>query len=229
MIFRDVVFIFSALLISVQISHAEELVARIYGQPIYRSDISISKEAKEGWKKSRTEKEIKEELEILERLLLSKIIFDKAFSYTFGENSYTPTEKETQAYLEAKQRIEIESKYKDKYKYINELKSSMTLDQRKAEDEEQYKMAQLEVRRWKIDKCLYQKYGGRILYQQAGLEPVDAYRMLIIDINKGGQVEIISPEFRSILSPPIISEKQIFMNEKDAKTAFDQPWWEKGK
>ncbi|HEY0943857.1 MAG TPA: hypothetical protein VGD81_01275, partial [Opitutaceae bacterium] len=32
------------------------------------------------------------------------------------------------------------------------------------------------VRAWKINKALYAQYGGRVIFQQAGPEPLDAYR-----------------------------------------------------
>jgi hypothetical protein len=32
------------------------------------------------------------------------------------------------------------------------------------------------IRQWKINKALYDQYGGRIIYQQLGPEPLDAYR-----------------------------------------------------
>ena len=35
------------------------------------------------------------------------------------------------------------------------------------------------IRNWKINKTLHAEYGGRIIYQQLGLEPLDAYRMFL--------------------------------------------------
>jgi hypothetical protein len=32
------------------------------------------------------------------------------------------------------------------------------------------------IRQWKLNRPLYQHYGGRIIYQQLGPEPLDAYR-----------------------------------------------------
>ena len=34
-------------------------------------------------------------------------------------------------------------------------------------------MAQQFVRAWKINKALYEKYGGRVIFQQAGVEPLE--------------------------------------------------------
>ncbi len=40
-------------------------------------------------------------------------------------------------------------------------------------------MAQSLIRQWKINKALYDEYGGRIIYQQFGPEPLDAYRRFL--------------------------------------------------
>jgi hypothetical protein len=40
----------------------------------------------------------------------------------------------------------------------------------------QRQMARDIIRQWKINKALYEQYGGRIIYQQLGPEPIDAYR-----------------------------------------------------
>ena len=40
-------------------------------------------------------------------------------------------------------------------------------------------MAESLIRKWKINKALYDRYGGRIIYQQFGPEPLDAYRQFL--------------------------------------------------
>jgi len=40
-------------------------------------------------------------------------------------------------------------------------------------------MARAVIRQWKINKSLYDRYGGRIIYQQLGPEPLDAYRAFL--------------------------------------------------
>ena len=40
-------------------------------------------------------------------------------------------------------------------------------------------MAESLIRQWKINKALYDRYGGRIIYQQFGPEPLDAYRQFL--------------------------------------------------
>lgn len=217
--YRTIAFIATLLFFTVRISYAEDLVARVYGQAIHRSDISFSKEEIDRWKKIRTDKEIKETLEQVEHARLSQLIFDNAYSNILGENSYKPTEQEIQSFLKALPESKV----------MKEIKSKMPADQLKAAEENRYRMAQKIVRSWKINKRLYEKYGGRIAYQQAGLESVDAYLMFVNEVVKNGKVEIIASEFRSILTPTIALGNQKFMNDADAKRAFDEPWWNKKK
>jgi len=40
-------------------------------------------------------------------------------------------------------------------------------------------MARGLIRHWKINKALHEQYGGRIIYQQLGPEPLDAYRQFL--------------------------------------------------
>ncbi len=35
------------------------------------------------------------------------------------------------------------------------------------------------ILRWKVNRALYRRYGGRIIFQQAGPEPLDAYRTFL--------------------------------------------------
>jgi pyruvate/oxaloacetate carboxyltransferase len=205
--------------ITTGISNAEELVARVYGQAIYRSDISISKADIDKWRGIKTENEIKETIKQVERIRLSQIIFDSAYSNVLGENSYKPTEQEIESLLKALPESKV----------IIDIKSKMTTDQLKTADENRYKMAHQIVRSWKINKRLYEKYVGRIAYQQAGLESIDAYILFLNEIVKNGKVEIMISEFRSILTPTINIENQKFMSVKDAKRAFEKPWWENKK
>jgi len=205
--------------ITTGISNAEELVARVYGQAIYRSDISISKADIDKWRGIKTENEIKETIKQVERIRLSQIIFDSAYSNVLGENSYKPTVQEIESLLKALPESKV----------IIDIKSKMTTDQLKTADENRYKMAHQIVRSWKINKRLYEKYDGRIAYQQAGLESIDAYILFLNEIVKNGKVEIMISEFRSILTPTINIENQKFMSVKDAKRAFEKPWWENKK
>jgi hypothetical protein len=46
------------------------------------------------------------------------------------------------------------------------------------------------IRQWKINRALYQQYGGRIIFQQGGPEPLDAYRAFLEDSAARGSFRI---------------------------------------
>jgi hypothetical protein len=51
-------------------------------------------------------------------------------------------------------------------------------------------MARTLIRQWKISKALHEQYGGRIIYQQLGPEPLDAYRAFLRQRQAGGAFAI---------------------------------------
>lgn len=54
-------------------------------------------------------------------------------------------------------------------------------------------MAKSTVLRYRINEALYREYGGRLIIQQAGLEPVDAYLALIDAAAQSGELTIEPP------------------------------------
>ena len=55
----------------------------------------------------------------------------------------------------------------------------LTSEEKTQVDAMQRDMARGIIRQWKINKALYDQYGGRIIYQQLGPEPLDAYRQFL--------------------------------------------------
>jgi hypothetical protein len=50
------------------------------------------------------------------------------------------------------------------------------------------------IRQWKINRALYQQYGGRIIFQQGGPEPLDAYRKFLEEDAARGDFRIANPD-----------------------------------
>jgi hypothetical protein len=84
------------------------------------------------------------------------------------------------------------------------------------------------VRQWKINQALYRQYGGRVIFQQGGPEPVDAYRRFLEEQEKEGNFAITDQNFagkfwdyyrndaiHSFYPPGSEEEKQ----------AIETPWW----
>lgn len=85
--------------------------------------------------------------------------------------------------------------------FIEKMKSGMAEKGLVAEDEltEKERNEATEVRRqfatsiirhWKINKALYAAYGGRIIYQQLGPEPLDAYHRFLEERQEDGAFTI---------------------------------------
>jgi hypothetical protein len=84
------------------------------------------------------------------------------------------------------------------------------------------------IRQWKINRALYRQYGGRIIFQQGGPEPLDAYRRFLEAARARGDFEIVDPDLEAAFwryyrtdaihsfYPPGSSEES---------QAFATPWW----
>lgn len=83
------------------------------------------------------------------------------------------------------------------------------------------------VASWKMNKALYKKYGGRVIFQQAGIEPIDAYRAQLKDIREKGALKILQPAYGDVFSE---FERDLDMGHNylsdDGDKYFDRPYWE---
>jgi hypothetical protein len=55
----------------------------------------------------------------------------------------------------------------------------LTPEEKAEVDAMRREMASGIIRQWKLNKALYDQYGGRLIYQQLGPEPLDAYRQFL--------------------------------------------------
>ncbi len=51
-------------------------------------------------------------------------------------------------------------------------------------------MGRAMIRQWKLNRALYEQYGGRIIFQQLGPEPLDAYRRYLEERQAAGDFAI---------------------------------------
>ena len=90
-------------------------------------------------------------------------------------------------------------------------------------------MARAIIRQWKINKALYTQYGGRIIYQQLGAEPLDAYREFLGQRRAEGAFGIQDPALAEGFWRYFTDESiHDFMEPggADAARAFKVPPWE---
>jgi len=87
------------------------------------------------------------------------------------------------------------------------------------------------IRQWKINKALYEQYGGRIIYQQLGPEPLDAYRRYLEERQSAGDFTIRDPEMSEAFWRYFRDESIHDFMEKgseDESRAFTVPPWQAG-
>ncbi len=89
-------------------------------------------------------------------------------------------------------------KEKDKLTHeLVELDASISSLQIIAKDDLAESVAEMFVGPWKINKSLYEKYGGMVIHQQLGTEAVGAMQRWLEENEKAGRFAIVDPELRS--------------------------------
>jgi heat shock protein HslJ len=169
-----------------------------------------------------------------------------AVATLFGEPVHAATIDELQRVLvtalldryAAEQGIEVPETEVDAY--LERMRRRMAADGLTAEDdltEEEREQATAMrrsmgaalIRRWKINKSLYETYGGRIMYQQFGPEPLDAYRQYFEERSAAGDFSVDDPDMAEAFWSYFTDEKRHdFMDpdSEDAARAFRTPPWE---
>ena len=88
-------------------------------------------------------------------------------------------------------------------------------------------MARSMIRNWKLNRALYAQYGGRVIYQQLGPEPLDAYRAYLEERQAAGDFEIVNEAFRDTFWRYFTNDEiHDFMQPEDQASAFETPPWD---
>jgi hypothetical protein len=84
------------------------------------------------------------------------------------------------------------------------------------------------IRQWKINGALYRQYGGRIIFQQGGPEPLDAYRKFLEESAARGDFRIANPDLEAVFwryyRDDSIHEFFKPGSTEEAKAFTDPPW-----
>ncbi len=82
------------------------------------------------------------------------------------------------------------------------------------------------VKSWKINKALYAKYGGRVIFQQAGVEPLDAYRDFLREQEKNGAFRILDKKYEAPFWRYFTNDAMhTFYPENEGAKFINTPWW----
>lgn len=84
------------------------------------------------------------------------------------------------------------------------------------------------IRQWKINGALYRQYGGRVIFQQGGPEPLDAYRQFLEQAQARGEFVIVDKSLEAGFWAYFRNDAiHTFMSERAAASAFRTPPWER--
>jgi len=104
----------------------------------------------------------------------------------------------------------------------------LTPEQEKQNRQGQLEVARMFVQQWKINQALFRKHGGRVIFQQAGPEPLDAYRRFLRDHEKKGNFKILDKEAAKSFCNYFENDKMhVFASKGQAAEVMNTPWWKK--
>lgn len=92
--------------------------------------------------------------------------------------------------------------------------------------ESKRRVSEMSVRRWRIDQVLHREFGGRIVFQQAGWEPIDAYRKLLEGYEAKHRFVVDDPTLRAAVYS-YFRHRFVYADEPKARFYFEKPYWER--
>ena len=153
---------------------------------------------------------------------MQQIILTRLFDRYAAEHDLKATDEEIETWVNRMQ----EAMNADGLDAIQEL----TPEEAAEFDTMRREMARSLIEHWKLGRALYKQYGGRIIYQQLGPEPLDAYREFLQEQQKAGAFAIEVLEYESDFWDYFINDTMHdFMEEgsEDAAMAFEVKPWER--
>lgn len=162
-----------------------------------------------------------EEIRTSDAARVREMILTRLFNRYAADNAIQTEPEEIRAYLGKMRRGMVKEG----------LSADRSLTQAEAQEVVAMRrnMAQSIVRQWKINRSLYERYGGRVIYQQLGPEPLDAYRNFLEHKQREGAFTIddkaMADRFWRYFTDESIHD---FMERggPDEERAFSVPPWE---
>jgi heat shock protein HslJ len=132
--------------------------------------------------------------------------------------------------LDAAAKAALEEERKRLAEFVEDLESSDELSAEEAAQatEMRRSFAREMITHWKLNRALYEQYGGRIIGQQLGPEPLDAYREFLEEQQTDGAFEIHREEFSDEFWRYFTDDSMhSFIDpDSDEGRVFEKPPWE---
>jgi heat shock protein HslJ len=153
---------------------------------------------------------------------MQQIILTRLFDRYTAEHGLKATDEEIETWVTRMQ----QAMDADGFNAVNEL----TPEEAAEFQSMRRQMARSLIDHWKLGRALYKQYGGRIIYQQLGPEPLDAYRKFLQEQQKAGAFAIEVLEYEADFWDYFINDTMHdFMEEgsEDEASAFAVEPWER--
>lgn len=151
---------------------------------------------------------------------LQYVVLQKLTNRYAAEKGIEVTDAERAAYVEHVR----EALSKDPNFAASGLGTEESAEDRAAREE----IATAFIKQWKINRALYQQYGGRVAYQQGGPEPLDAYRKFLEESDARGDFRIVNKDleagFWRYYRDESIHDFYKPGSAEEAKAFADPPW-----
>lgn len=224
---------------------ANTIVATLFKQNIYLKDIDVSAADKEQSKKDFAEdvNEYQKWLWEVRGQNLSPKIIGAMFNKYVVDNKLQATDTDVEAFfVDNKLRQQREQKHLNaqKQQLLEKLKTAQGKEKKQIEFDLENINYEIQVqntkpskwiatsfiRSWKMNNALYKKYGGRVIFQQMGPEPLDAYRKFLQDCEKRGDFQIMEEKLKLPFWEYFVNEKMHrFYSQKEGNKVMTTPWW----
>ncbi len=132
--------------------------------------------------------------------------------------------------LDPTEQAALEEERKRLAGFIDDLESTDELNAGEAAQAKDMRraFAREMITHWKLNRALYEQYGGRIIGQQLGPEPLDAYRLFLEEQQAEGAFEIHREAFKDEFWRYFTDDSMhTFIDpDSDEGRVFDKPPWE---
>lgn len=235
----------------------DQVIADVYGQKVTAADVAVPEKMMAESRKTLSAEEFAALEQDNQRQMLAYGIMEEARKRFLAEMKLTPTDQEIDAYIEAQNRMMAAGAAKQAHEreQLEQKLSQPDLapDQREmiekdiaamdelaqmferpaagdASDEDkaaERSVATMMVANWNFNQGLYQKYGGRVIFQQAGMEPIDGHKAFLEALKASGEYSIIDPAYQDVFkeSDEYLNKKFDLVDKAEADEYFASPWW----
>lgn len=235
----------------------ESPVAEVYGEKVYVRDLALPPKMVETSKSTMSAEKFAQWKQDALRQTLAYSVMEEARKRFLKEMKMEPAQQDIDSYiafLHRSQRLERKQRVEEREKLQKELKQPDLSDEqrttaknnlsvlddldkydsppatdeaRKEQREAEQSVASMMVSSWKFNQALYRKYAGRVIFQQAGLEPVDAHKAFMQELDSSGAYKILDPAYEDLFreTNEYFDKEFEYADRATADKYFASPWW----